>query len=531
MVSFSQRPICYQVGVFLLLGATALFLGGMASPWWAQTYSEAQNQVIRHSGLWQGCSSSAEEECTSIEAPDWFRAVQVLQCTGLVAMLAACAFAVFTNCCLDNVMYSRRLEIMTAAGGVLGVVSCLLYVAKTSHILKTNSHIGYSWAFGIDFGASVLVIFVAVIIALSSSPHVEEESRFIIEDGYVDPRSRPRGLMRSRSRSCGGSKEEIALEKSTGRTRRLGATSGSGREVIVLQNNYNGTPNHCPVNVNSGVCADEPLCTVCACSQRKSSICDASRPSMELQPCKTRPKSEIHPCQEGHHAEPQICEEGQYSEKQTCKVGPYYHKNSRKARQNCCCHDGSCHDEELCQANAQCIETPKCGHSRTSSHSSCRCDADIELCQEGCHHSLEEDPLLSHKNCQCDCVHQPKAQRKGLYSRLPTKALVVAKCEYSSQVKTFATDHVVNPHQSCCVSCQPRCDRQGSPMPNKSKDKSSHGHGDTFKNMTHCHRAVATAPPLEGVEKEDEDHIDLAKAQFFVDSETVFIGGLQRREQ
>ena len=68
MVAFSDRPLCYQVGILLLLLATSMFAIGLALPWWAQTYSDV-NDVVRHSGLWVGCSSDSTENCSAIDAP------------------------------------------------------------------------------------------------------------------------------------------------------------------------------------------------------------------------------------------------------------------------------------------------------------------------------------------------------------------------------------------------------------------------------------------------------------------------------
>ena len=120
----------------------------------------------------------------------------------------------------------------------------MLYVAKTSHILRKNRHISYSWAFGIDVASCVLITFVAAIIALSNSRLVadSDDTRFIIEEaGAAGTGSRHRSRSRGGAVVAGRRGMEMEMERSPARTRRLGGTSGSqsrGAEVIVLQNNY-----------------------------------------------------------------------------------------------------------------------------------------------------------------------------------------------------------------------------------------------------------------------------------------------------
>ena len=53
-------------------------------------------------------------------------------------------------------------------GGV-GIISGVLYVVKTSAVLRHSHHIRYSWAFGLDMAASCLVVFIAAVIGLTNT--------------------------------------------------------------------------------------------------------------------------------------------------------------------------------------------------------------------------------------------------------------------------------------------------------------------------------------------------------------------------
>ncbi|XP_076462048.1 uncharacterized protein LOC143294555 [Babylonia areolata] len=252
MVAFTERPLCYQMGMLLLLVGTAVFGAGVALPWWAQTRGPGTDHVvISHSGLWQGCSSSGgEDTCSAIDAPNWFKAVQVLQGLSLAGMLVACAHAIFTNCCLDHATFSRTMEITAGVGGMLGIVSGVLYVAKTSHIIRQSHHASYSWAFAMDLSACVFVTFIAAIIALTNSRYADDvSSHVIVEEGgrYLQRRAKRPGWWRE-AKQRGWEMEMIPVPTSS-----LSAppSGGGGTGVIVMQNNYSSADSQRPAGDGS----------------------------------------------------------------------------------------------------------------------------------------------------------------------------------------------------------------------------------------------------------------------------------------
>ncbi|KAL8596739.1 hypothetical protein ACOMHN_046356 [Nucella lapillus] len=247
MVAFSERPLCYQVGMLLLLLATSVFAAGLALPWWAQTRGRGSDVITSHSGLWVGCAAvaaaaasasegtegPAEEKCSTIDAPNWFKTVQALQCLSLAGMLVACLYAIFTNCCLDHATFSRFMELAAGAGGLLGMASSVMYVVKTSHILRLSPGASYSWAFAMDVAACVFVTLVATVLALTNSRHGDDPgSHFILEEGG--------GYIHQKRSGSRGKQREWEIEMTPMRSPKVPpASSGGSRSgVVVMQNNY-----------------------------------------------------------------------------------------------------------------------------------------------------------------------------------------------------------------------------------------------------------------------------------------------------
>lgn len=79
-----------------------------------------------------------------------------------------------------------------ALTGVLGLISCLIYIVNTSPILKRSPELGYSWGFGLDLAGSILVVLVALIIAVSNSRKTTEDSDRRFYYYYDHHRSRGR---------------------------------------------------------------------------------------------------------------------------------------------------------------------------------------------------------------------------------------------------------------------------------------------------------------------------------------------------
>ncbi|PVD39492.1 hypothetical protein C0Q70_02126 [Pomacea canaliculata] len=143
MSGLSERPACYKVAVFMLFKSIALFITGFAVPWWAQNYSHDDGIINSHSGLWLGCT---QDGCSAISGQP----------------------------------------------GVLGLISCLIYIVNTSPILKRSPELGYSWGFGLDLAGSILVVLVALIIAVSNSRKTTEDSDRRFYYYYDHHRSRGR---------------------------------------------------------------------------------------------------------------------------------------------------------------------------------------------------------------------------------------------------------------------------------------------------------------------------------------------------
>ncbi|KAL8616983.1 hypothetical protein ACOMHN_041901 [Nucella lapillus] len=253
MAAFTGRPLLYQVSVLLLLLATLTYCLAVALPWWTQTYSKATRSLGSHSGLWLYCSlstasgpgqdpedrrgtsrsslgseaSAAGEKCRLIDAPGWLRLVQGMQGAGLLGLLAVSVYVIVANFCTERVITSRALEGLAGTGGALGIISATVYITKTSPILQHNLSTTYSWALSIDLAASILAVFISIVIAFSNrrlSGGVDEATTVIVEDcgghtGGKDTRSRSPGKGHRLGRGA------VEMERSPVRNRRLEAIS------------------------------------------------------------------------------------------------------------------------------------------------------------------------------------------------------------------------------------------------------------------------------------------------------------------
>ena len=162
-------------------------------------------------------------------------------------------------------------------------------------------------------------------------------------------------------------------------------------------------------------------------------------------------------------------------------------------------------------------------------------------------HCKECEPCHGHVNCYCkghDCTHfaehssdchSASTRAKGPYTEMPTKASFhAASNRHSSCEPNESKPSVLPPVCSSCCSCSTRMSappHSGVTVQGdcgKFNDEKIAPKAHTLVKADCPDRAVATAPPLEA---EYGDRVDFATAQYFVNSETVFVGDAPRREQ
>ncbi|XP_076459551.1 uncharacterized protein LOC143292827 isoform X2 [Babylonia areolata] len=231
MVAFAGRPLFYQVSILLLFVATLMFCVGLALPWWTQTHNLITRTITGHSGLWITCSlfldsGSSEEQCRTIDAPDWFKVVQGMQGAGLTGMLSSCAYAVVVNFCKDQITSSRAVQVLAGTGGLLGIISASVYVTKASTILKHSHGNSFSWAFSLDFAAAILVLFIAGFIALTNRPAVNgDDATTVIVQDCAGHEVKDTGSRSPQKPGRAGTGAAVKMERSPVRPRRLEAIS------------------------------------------------------------------------------------------------------------------------------------------------------------------------------------------------------------------------------------------------------------------------------------------------------------------
>ncbi|KAK7507918.1 hypothetical protein BaRGS_00000883 [Batillaria attramentaria] len=171
--------------------------------------------------------------------PEWFKAVQGLHCIALGLMLLACGHALFTNCCLRHVTYSRMVELSAGVGGMVGFVGAMVYVTKTSPVLKMNRAITYSWAFGADVASCIIVVIIAGVIGVSNGREDGEDRSLILEE--IHQHDLPSG---HRHRLVGVSSSQLERQDSATSTTspRPTRSTGPNTEVFVVQTNYPAIP-------------------------------------------------------------------------------------------------------------------------------------------------------------------------------------------------------------------------------------------------------------------------------------------------
>ena len=274
---------------------------------------------------------------------------------------------------------------------------------------------------------------------------------------------------------------EMEMERSPARTRRLGGTSGSqsrGAEVIVLQNNYASADLQRPrPDGNSSRSSSASAAAATTTPRLSGPTCLCACRSLQQQNAAVSLTS-TSTCSSGR------CEEGSLS----C------HGHAARC---CCCGSAAGHD---CRAR----------------------------------HSAEYS-----SDCHCaSCTRAP-----GPCTKLPTqKALSHAlpgnrHSSYEPYEKSGNGRCSVLPLPACSSCCSSalhgsaplHCEIPGQDDCGKVSDEKSVLKADSLDKSGCPDRAIATAPPLEAAEY--GDRVDFATAQYFVNSETIFVGDAPKRGQ
>ncbi|KAK7508044.1 hypothetical protein BaRGS_00001009 [Batillaria attramentaria] len=185
---FGARPGGYQWGFAFLLISTVAFLIGFASPYWSKIKLTVIHlgffrdmKLCENVGLWEVCVSMEriKGKCASTShllAPGWFSSVKALECVCLVALLAACAYAIVINWVQRRPRFSRLLELTAALGGLAGSIGVIVYISNATDqsmmtilLNASNSQIWrnhVSWAFWMTAAGCGLSMISSILIAI-----------------------------------------------------------------------------------------------------------------------------------------------------------------------------------------------------------------------------------------------------------------------------------------------------------------------------------------------------------------------------
>lgn len=165
MALWGVRRAVYKVGVGVQHLGFLLFVVGFSTPFWFYASPGEGSQ-----GLWQYCNG----RCHKLQVEEeWFEAVRALLCLTLIVYLVACALAVCDNCLkkYDPLTYkpSRRIEITTAAAGLMGAVGMSVYsiMMEVDYQEYTRKHFGP--AYGVTIAGCALALIAAVILSTTGA--------------------------------------------------------------------------------------------------------------------------------------------------------------------------------------------------------------------------------------------------------------------------------------------------------------------------------------------------------------------------
>ncbi|KAL8608661.1 hypothetical protein ACOMHN_002890 [Nucella lapillus] len=152
----------YKSGIVLFWISFMLYAIGFALPLWFLGHYVSF-------GLWLGCVEfDANIKCRSIVSQKevWFKAMQGLECVGLISLSVAGLYALFVNCRQSILPYHRYrfMEIFASLGGMCGCISCMIFIFNTMDMNESVVN-NYSWGFFLNLIGSILVIIFAIIIA------------------------------------------------------------------------------------------------------------------------------------------------------------------------------------------------------------------------------------------------------------------------------------------------------------------------------------------------------------------------------
>lgn len=166
MALWSVRRPLYKVGLMVQHLGLLLFLVGFSTPFWFHASPREGSQ-----GLWHYCNG----QCHRLQVEEeWFEVVRVCLCLTLIVYLMACVLAVYGNCLkkYDPLTYkhSRRIEITTAAAGLLGSVSMAVYTIMMKVNYQEYVHSSFGSAYGVTMGGCVLALLAAALLCATARP-------------------------------------------------------------------------------------------------------------------------------------------------------------------------------------------------------------------------------------------------------------------------------------------------------------------------------------------------------------------------
>ncbi|KAL8625254.1 hypothetical protein ACOMHN_030012 [Nucella lapillus] len=171
MALWGARRAVYKVGVMVQHLGFLLFVVGFSTPFWFYASPGDGSQ-----GLWQYCNG----RCHKLQVEEeWFEGVRALLCLTLIVYLVACGLAVCDNCLkkYDPLTYrtSRRIEITTAAAGLMGAVGMSVYSIMMEVDYQEYTRKYFGAAYGVTIAGCGLALTAAVILSASGASPLQND--------------------------------------------------------------------------------------------------------------------------------------------------------------------------------------------------------------------------------------------------------------------------------------------------------------------------------------------------------------------
>ncbi|KAL8596737.1 hypothetical protein ACOMHN_046354 [Nucella lapillus] len=180
--SFQARPLSYRISAVVALVLGVVLVVGVACPYWHQSEDGSL-----HGGLWSRCTDDTLSclDLSADVAEGWWVAVQVLEALAVLFITVSCSALLFENCFSDVNAPVLLQEILAILGGLLGLIGCIVFVAKTEPSSQ-DVYATYSWSFYFAILGNV-VVFIASLVILIGGKTAQKTLRLHRPDGQISP--------------------------------------------------------------------------------------------------------------------------------------------------------------------------------------------------------------------------------------------------------------------------------------------------------------------------------------------------------